>query len=122
VDLDAGQRHIGQAFVSYGAAVREFKEPKTATSRRDLPFDPRAVAALRRFRKLQTRERRGRARLTTGETELVFVDEIGDRLRPDRIWAAFRRLAKEAGLPRLTLNGLRHTFATLGLEAGGDVL
>ena len=29
---------------------------------------------------------------------------------------------KAAGLPPLTLHGLRHTFATIGLEAGVDVL
>ena len=54
--------------------------------------------------------------------ELVFVDEIGDPLRPARISATFRTLVKAKGFPPLTLHGLRHTFATVGLDAGVDVL
>jgi len=36
--------------------------------------------------------------------------------------AAFRRRVNAAGLPPISLYGLRHTFATLGLEAGVDTV
>ncbi|MGZ5289122.1 MAG: tyrosine-type recombinase/integrase [Actinomycetota bacterium] len=36
--------------------------------------------------------------------------------------AAFRRHVEAAKLPPLTLHGLRHTFATLGLDAGVDTV
>jgi integrase len=36
--------------------------------------------------------------------------------------AAFKRHVRDAGLPPITLHGLRHTFATVGLDAGVDVL
>jgi integrase len=36
--------------------------------------------------------------------------------------AAFSRAVKAAGVPTLTLHGLRHTFATLGLETGVDTV
>jgi integrase len=32
------------------------------------------------------------------------------------------RLVRHTGLPKLTLHGLRHTFATVGLESGVDVV
>ena len=32
--------------------------------------------------------------------------------------ATFGRLGRVAGLPRIPLHGLRHTFATVALEAG----
>jgi integrase len=50
----------------------------------------------------------------------VFADQIGDPLSPDMISSAFRALVKAAGLPRLTPLGMRHTFATLGLDSGAD--
>jgi hypothetical protein len=34
----------------------------------------------------------------------------------------FWTLVKKAGVPPLTLHGLRHTFATIGLDEGIDVL
>ena len=36
--------------------------------------------------------------------------------------ADFRRAVKASGLPPIPLHGLRHTFATIGLDAGVDVL
>jgi integrase len=50
------------------------------------------------------------------------LDEIGDPLDPPTVSAAFGRLVREAGLPRITLHGARHSFATIALEAGVDVL
>lgn len=52
----------------------------------------------------------------------MFADEIGNPLEPAWVSSRFRRLATEAGLPRLSLHGLRHSFATVALEAGIDVL
>ena len=52
----------------------------------------------------------------------VFADEIGRLLEPSWVSATFARRAREAGFPRLTLHGLRHSFATVALEAGVDVL
>ena len=52
----------------------------------------------------------------------VFADEVGRALSPDGVSKAFAAAVKAAGLPRLTLHGLRHTFATVGLESGVDTV
>jgi integrase len=52
----------------------------------------------------------------------VFADEVGRPLSPGGVSKLFSRLVKAADLPPLTLHGLRHTFATLGLDAGVDTL
>ena len=75
------------------------------------------VAALRDHRRRQLEER-----LAAGgdydDQRLVFCDPRGQPLSPSTVSRRFERLGREAGLPRLTLHGLRHTFATLALRAG----
>lgn len=49
---------------------------------------------------------------------LVFHYPHGSCLKPDAVSAVFERRVRRAGLPALTLKGLRHTWATLALERG----
>jgi integrase len=49
---------------------------------------------------------------------LVFHQPDGACLRPDAVSAMFLRRAEHYGVSRLTLHGLRHTWATLALEQG----
>lgn len=48
----------------------------------------------------------------------MFHQPDGGWLRPDAVSATFLRRVARHGLPRLTLDGLRHTWATLALEHG----
>ena len=120
VDLDEGSVSVRRVLVAYGK-LRVTKEPKTARSRRTLPLSPRAVAALR-FTRLRQLEEKLAAGPAWSESDLVFTDEIGRALEPPTVSAAFKRAVTAAGLPPLTLHGLRHSFAAIGLEAGVDVL
>jgi len=52
----------------------------------------------------------------------LFTDELGRDLKPDSVTRGMERLVRMAGLPKLTPHGLRHKFATVGLEAGVDVV
>ena len=49
---------------------------------------------------------------------LVFLQPDGSCLRPDAVSGAFLTRLGKYGLPRLSLHGLRHTWATLALERG----
>ena len=49
---------------------------------------------------------------------LVFHRPDGSALRPETVSTTFLRRQRTLDLPRLTLKGLRHTWATLALEAG----
>jgi integrase len=52
----------------------------------------------------------------------LYVPDEGEPYRPERISSVFQRIVRDAALPPLGIHGLRHTFATLGLENGADVL
>lgn len=48
----------------------------------------------------------------------MFTREDGTGWHPDRISKLFNRHVARAGLKRIRLHDLRHTYATLGLAAG----
>ena len=79
------------------------------------------VAALKRHAEIQDIEK-SFAASTYLDQGYVFANEIGDPLSPSWVSSTFVRRVKQAGLPRISLHGLRHSFATVALEAGVDVL
>jgi integrase len=91
--------------------------PKTARSRRTVALDPGTVAVLRGHRASQAAER-----LQVGagwrDHDLVFTKVDGEPLHPERVSREFDRRVERWELPKLTLHGLRHTWATLALKAG----
>jgi hypothetical protein len=48
----------------------------------------------------------------------VFCQVTGEPLAPDMITKEFTAIVRKAGLPHLTLHGLRHMVATLLLKSG----
>lgn len=48
----------------------------------------------------------------------MFCKVDGEPLDPDRFSREFRRRIERYDLPKLSVHGLRHTWATLALEAG----
>jgi integrase len=54
----------------------------------------------------------------TNVEDLVFTNPLGGFVHPQAFSEAFERHAEAAGLPKIPLHGLRHTHATLALQAG----
>jgi integrase len=48
----------------------------------------------------------------------VFTREDGSALHPDAVTGLFERQIEAAGLPRIRLHDLRHTWASLALQQG----
>jgi integrase len=115
VDLEAARLSIRSTLVMVDNAPI-WSEPKTAKGRRSVPLPAETVAALRAHRAHQLKERLA---LGTGyqDEDLVFCREDGATFHPDTFERTFDRLAAQAGLPPIRLHDLRHTFATLALQA-----
>jgi integrase len=120
LDADPPLLHIRRALVQYGKLIVE-KEPKSARSRRTIALDTAAHAALKRHKAMQAEEKLAAGPAYADEGR-VFADEIGRALRPDGVSAVFRELVTQAGLPPIGIHGLRHSWATAGLEAGVDTV
>jgi len=117
VELDDAVLRVRQTLASVDYEPR-LAAPKTERSRRAVALDPGSVAALRAHRSRQLEERLAAGDVWTNAHDLVFVREDGSPLHPQGFSEAFKRHAAAAGLPRIPLHGLRHTHATLALQAG----
>jgi integrase len=117
VDLDEGSiaiRRTVQRITGHGLVEGE---PKSKSSRRTVYLLDIAIAELRGHL-----VRQGDQRLVMGpewhENGLVFPSTVGTFLDPTNVHHRFERVLKSAGLPVLRLHDMRHTAATLALEAG----
>jgi integrase len=117
IDLSARRCSIVQTLTTVNNRLL-FTAPKTAKSRRRVTLDAHTIASLRDHRRRQAEERLAVGELWDATSGLVFTDEIGGPLHPDGFTRSFNRLARAAGLPRVRLHDLRHSYATLALESG----
>jgi integrase len=116
LDLDAGVLVIAPTRVVVdGKPVDE--DGKTDSGRRTISLDPHTVEVLRVH---LTRLRAERAAWGTSYPDhgKLFVYEDGRQLHPDTITRRFNCLVDKAGLPRITLHGVRHSYATVSMDAG----
>jgi integrase len=116
VDLDAGRLSVRQPRVVV-ANVPQPSAPKTARGRRSLALDPVTVVALRRHRAHQ-HERRLLIGSRYQDSGLVFTWPDGSPIHPLRFSRWFEQHARRAGLPKIRLHDLRHSYASAALAAG----
>lgn len=116
LDLDVGRLRVVQTVIQTRSTVA-IGEPKTARGRRPVALDKGTVQALREHRRKMLEER-----LLVGpdfeDHGFVFHKADGTWLHPDAVSEAFLRRVNSYGLPRISLHGLRHTWATIALERG----
>lgn len=88
---------------------------KSVTSVRTIDLDAGLIEILRRQQEAQRFEARSPG---YEPSEYVFTKPQGGAYHPQHLSKLLAERAVEAGLPRLTAHGLRHTSATLMLSAG----
>jgi integrase len=116
VDFDAGRisPRRPRVVVDYGVVESDAKTPK---GRRSLALDPATLAALKAHRLRQAEER---SVIGAGyhDSGLVCTMPDGAPIHPQRISAWFVQHTRAAGLPRIRLHDVRHSYATAALAAG----
>jgi len=93
---------------------------KSEAGRRSIKLDDVTLAVLRAHREAQEFERRSWGD-GYRDHDLVFCRPDGAPHDPDTISGQFERLVHKSRLKRIRFHDLRHTHATLLLEAGVDV-
>jgi len=116
VDLEGGRLSVRRALIPNGRDV-VVSEPKTVKGRRVIAIDPGTVEVLKgqAARQLDEQKEWNDAWIETG---LVFTLENGEALDPESVSRYWRQAVKKSMLPQIRLHDLRHTHATLALQAG----
>ncbi len=114
VDLEAGRLAVRRALIPTNGEV-VLSEPKTAKGRRVIALDATTVEVLKTQAARQLAEQSGAGWTDSG---YVFTIASGQPLDPEDVTRYFRQAVKRALLPKIRLHDLRHTHATLALQAG----
>lgn len=94
--------------------------PKSEAGQRTITLDADTVRVLRSWKRLQNQYRL-EAGPEWADSGLLFTRADGSGWHPGQVSEWFCRISRAAGLPPITLHGLRHGAASMALAAGTDV-
>lgn len=117
VDLEAGILRVAQALVRVEGGVA-VGPTKTARSRRTLLLTPRAIASLNAEDQRQQALMAEAGRYWQNGDGLVFTQSHGQPWTSPRLNGAWKALVADAGVRYLPFRALRHSCATMLLDAG----
>lgn len=120
-DLDGNRLRVVRA-VEFRQGRPVIGEVKTTDSLRTIVLAPSTLAVLRDYAR-QMKEHNlsaGKGRLAFDH--LMFASRNGTPIQPSTLYRAHAKAIERAGLPPLTIHGLRHTTATILLSQGMPLL
>lgn len=117
VDLIRGRLSVVRTLQRIAGTGLVEGQPKTARSRRSVALSPQAVNLLHTIRGRQM-EHQLEAGPVWQNNGYVLTQVDGRPMNPIKVSQEFTGIVREAGLPHLTLHGLRHAHATLLLSRG----
>jgi integrase len=122
VDLDAGQLTIEQSLEQTPVYGIRTKGPKTKRGRRTISLPAHLVTELRQHWTAQQEQRLGMGLGKAPKTAPVFATAAGQYLSPNAITKSWPVAMAAIGMPAVTLHSLRHTHASMLINAGLDIL
>lgn len=113
VSFQRGLIYIREARTACGATIVE-KETKNRSSVRSLYIPEELLRLLSAERERQRRE-------LSAPSAYVVLDSKGQPCSPNALSLAFTRFVRRNHLPRVTLHGLRHSFASIASFQGATL-
>jgi integrase len=126
LDLEAGWMRVDWTLGHVGHTLTWKPRPKSRAGERTMALDPATVAALRQRKRVQAEARllAGPASQDTltdwqglARSGLVWTYGDGSPIHPKTLYERFLRLSAEAGLPRIRLHDVRHSYASAALAS-----
>jgi integrase len=116
IDLEARRLSVRRSLIPLGEEVI-VSEPKTARGRRSIALDAETVEVLKAqaARQLAEQQESGDSWIDSG---FLCTKENGQPYHPEVVSRRFRQAVRKAMLPMIRPHDLRHTHATLALQAG----
>ncbi|PTV98618.1 site-specific recombinase XerD [Halanaerobium saccharolyticum] len=96
------------------------KKPKSKAGNRVIPITNNVVKELKRH-KIRQSENKLALGNNYKDQDLVNCNKLGEPISPMMAYIEFKNLSRDINLPEIKLHDLRHTFATLFLENGGNI-
>ena len=119
IDFQEGTLTVRNTLATTGNGLY-LTPPKTEASRRQLDLDDSLISLLKSHKISQAEDARNMANKYL-DKGFVFATRTGEPVDPTNLARSLRRICRAAGLPELGPHALRHTAATLMLEAGEPV-
>lgn len=92
--------------------------PKNSSSSRTLTLKPTPLMLLREYQKWQEQQKAAMGDAWQDKDERVFTNEFGAPVHPDSLTGWFADFVERNNLPKISLHGLRHTYAGLSISDG----
>jgi integrase len=118
LDLDNATLELADTRIVVAGKAQD-SDGKSESGRRTISLDPLTVAYLRQHLAMLDEERKAFGKSYQDHGKLMCHPN-GTLLHPDTVTRRFNKLVDQAGVPRIRLHDVRHTYATLSLDAGID--
>src|SRR5260370_472013 len=116
IDFEKGVLHVRRTMSHIPGLGYKEGEPKTKAGRRTIELSSVTIGALKEHQVSQVQ-----MRINAGEKwqeqGIVFCNIYGGFFNPAKVLVLFQKLLEDAGLPHMRFHDLRHSAATILLEA-----